>query len=77
VDVQLSSINKFIHRLGDLNKPKFYLFMTSGGFDEQRYLDNFARKLVSMGCHIPGSLMVKRGQIQGETFGIYVESLAE
>jgi flavodoxin len=70
-------INKFIHRLRGLNKPKFYLFMTSGGFDEQRYLDSFARKLVGMGCDVVGSLMVKRRQIQEETFGAYIESFVE
>jgi flavodoxin len=70
-------INKFIRRLKSLNKPKFYLFMTCGGFDEQRYLDSFARKLISVGCNIVGSLMIKRKQIQGETFGKYIESFVE
>jgi hypothetical protein len=61
-------INRFIHRPGSLNKPKFYLFMTSGGFDAQRFLDSFTRKLVSMGCNIIGSLTIKRKQIQEETY---------
>jgi hypothetical protein len=65
-------INRFIHRLGSLNKPKFYLFMTCGGFDAQRFLDSFTRKLVSMGCNIVGSLTINRKQIQGE---IYCESV--
>jgi flavodoxin len=70
-------INRFIHRLGNLNKPKFYLFMTCGGFDAQRFLDSFTRKLVSMGCNIMGSLTIKRKQMQGETYRESVDSFVK
>jgi hypothetical protein len=65
-------LNRFVRKLRSRNKPRFYLFMTSGGFDEQRFLDNITRKLTKMGCNILESLSVRRRQIQRET---YVESV--
>ena len=70
-------LNRFIRRLRSLNKPKFYLFMTCGGFDDQRFLDGFTRKLVNMGCNIVGSLTIKRKQIQRETYYNPVESFVK
>ena len=42
-------LNGFVRKLRSLNKPRFYLFMTCGGFDEQRFLDSFTRKLAQDG----------------------------
>ena len=70
-------LNRFIRRLKSLNKPKFYLFMTCGGFDDQRFLDGFTRKLVNMGCNIVGSLTIRGKQIQRETYCRPVDSYAE
>jgi flavodoxin len=70
-------LNRFIRRLRSLNKPKFYLFMTCGGFDDQRFLDNLTHKLVSIGCNIVGSLTIKRKQIQEETYCKPVDSYVE
>jgi hypothetical protein len=70
-------LNRFIRRLGGLSKPRFYLFMTCGGFDEQRYLDSLTHKLTKMGCNIAGSLTIQRRQIQTETYGDSVESFAK
>jgi hypothetical protein len=70
-------LNRFIRRLRSLNKPKFYLFMTCGGFDDQRFLDSSTRKLVNMGCNIVGSLTIKRKQIQRETYRKPVDSFVK
>jgi hypothetical protein len=70
-------LNRFIRKLRSRNKPRFYLFMTSGGFDEQRFLDNMTRKLAKMGCNILESLTVRRRQIQRETYAESVDSFAK
>jgi hypothetical protein len=70
-------INRFIRKLKNLNKPRFYLFMTCGGFDEQRFLDSFTRKLTRMGCNITGSLTIERKQIQRGTCSTSVDSLVK
>jgi hypothetical protein len=69
-------LNRFIRKLKSGNKPRFYLFMTSGGFDEQRFLDNMTRKLTKMGCNILECLTVRRKQIQRETYVESVDSFA-
>ena len=70
-------LNRFIRRLKSLNKPKFYLFMTCGGFDDQSFLDRLTHKLDSMGCNIVGSLTIKRKQIQREAYYKPVDSYVE
>lgn len=70
-------LNRFIRKLKNLNKPRFYLFMTCGGFDEQRFLDSMTRKLTKMGCNILESLTVRRKQIQRETYSEAVDSFAK
>ena len=70
-------LNRFIRRLRSLSNPKFYLFMTCGGFDAQRFLDSLTHKLVSTGCNIVGSLTIKRKQIQEETYYKPVDSYVE
>jgi hypothetical protein len=67
-------LNKFIRKLRSHNKPRFYLFMTSGGFDEQRFLHNITHKLTRNGYNIVGSLAVRRKQIQGGTYSKSVDS---
>jgi hypothetical protein len=70
-------LNRFIRRLGNLAKPRFYLFMTCGGFDAQRFLDSMAYKLTKIGCTVVGSLMVRRKQIQRETYAESVDTFVE
>jgi hypothetical protein len=70
-------LNRFIRKLSSLNKPRFYLFMTSGGFDEQRFLDSMTRKLTMMGCNILESLKLRRKQIQAETYAETVDSFVK
>ena len=70
-------LNRFIRKLRSPNKPRFYLFMTCGGFDEQRFLDSFTRKLVRMGCDVAGSLTIERKQIHRETYPESVDSFAK
>jgi hypothetical protein len=70
-------LNRFTRKLRSLNKPRFYLFMTCGGFDEQRFLDSFTRKLARMGCYVTGSLTIERKQIQRETYCRPVDSFAK
>jgi hypothetical protein len=70
-------LNRFIRKLRNLNRPRFYLFMTCGGFDEQRFLDSFTRKLTRIGCNITGSLTIERKQIQRETYSTSVDSFVK
>jgi hypothetical protein len=70
-------LNRFIRTLTNLNKPKFYLFMTSGGFDEQRFLDSLTHKLTKMGCNVAKSLTVKRKSVQRETYAQCVDSFVK
>jgi len=70
-------LNRFIRRLGSLDKPRFFLFMTCGGFDEQRFLDSLTRKLTKIGCNIAGSLTIERKQIQRETHYRSVDSFVK
>jgi hypothetical protein len=67
-------LNRFIRKLRCHNKPRLYLFMTSGGFDEQRFLDSITHKLIKTGYNIVGSLAIRRKQIQGETYSKSVDS---
>jgi hypothetical protein len=67
-------LNRFIRKLRSHNKPRFYLFMTSGGFDEQRFLHSIAHKLTKNGYDIVGSLTIKRKQIRGATYSKSVDS---
>jgi hypothetical protein len=66
-------LNRFIRKLRSHNKPRIYLFMVSGGFDEQRFLNSVRRKLAKSGYNIVGSLMIRRKQIQGETYSKSVD----
>jgi len=75
--VSCPPLNKFIHKLSGVGVPKFFLFMTSGGFDEKRVLRSFARKLAKMGCNVVESLSVKRKQITEETYGPSVDAFAK
>jgi len=70
-------LNRFIHKLRNIDKPRFYLFMTCGGFDEQRFLDSLTDKLARMGCNVIESLTVKRKQIQRETYAESLDSFAQ
>jgi len=70
-------LNRFIRKLKSFNKPRFYLFMTSGGFDDQRFIDSITRKLTKIGCNILESLMVRRKQIQRERYAESVNSFAK
>jgi hypothetical protein len=70
-------LNGFVRKLRSLNKPRFYLFMTCGGFDQQRFLDSFTHKLARIGCDVAGSLTIEREQIHGETYPESVDSFAK
>ncbi len=70
-------LNRFVRKLRSLNKPRFYLFMTCGGFDEQRFLASFTCKLARMGCNITGSLAIERKQIHRETYRESVDSFVK
>ena len=69
-------LNRFIHKIRNVDKPRFYLFMSCGGFDEQRYLDSLSRKLKKMNCSVVGSFTVKRREIQKETFSDSIDQFA-
>ena len=70
-------LNRFIRRLRNVGRPKFYLFMTCGGFDEQRFLLSIRRKLTKTGCNVIESLMVRRKEIRRETYWASVDSFAK
>ena len=67
-------LNRFIRKLRNHDKPRFYLFMTCGGFDEQRFLNDFTHKLTKKGYNIVGSLAIRRKQIQRRTYSGSVDS---
>jgi len=67
-------VNRYIRKLRSLSKPRFYLFMTYGGFDEQRFLNSMTGRLTKMGCNIVESLTIKRKQIQNGTYAQSVDS---
>ena len=69
-------LNRFIRNLSGLEVPKFFLFMTCGGFDEQRFIHSITRKLISMGCKVIESLTIKRKQVIQARFETYVEACA-
>jgi len=70
-------LNRFIHKLRNLGKPRFYLFMSCGGFDDQRFLDSLTRRLTRMGCNVAGSLTVKRKQTKSEVYAETVDSFVK
>ena len=70
-------VNRYIRKLRSLSKPRFYLFMTYGGFDEQRFLNSMTGRLTKMGCNIVESLTIKRRQIQSGTYAQSVDSFAK
>ena len=67
-------VNRYIRKLRSLSKPRFYLFMTYGGFDEQRFLNSMTGRLTKMGANIVESLTIKRKQIQNGTYAQSVDS---
>jgi len=67
-------LNRYIRKLRSLGKPRFYLFMTCGGFDEQRFLNSMTRRLTKMGCNVVESLTITRKQIQDGTYAQSVDS---
>jgi len=69
-------LNRFIRKLRAVAVPKFFLFMTSGGFDEMRFLRSLTRKLARNGCNVVDSFTVKRKQIYGEAYKALLESFA-
>jgi len=70
-------LNRFIHKLRNVSGPKFYLFMTCGGFDQKRFLASITHKLTKMGCSVVESLTVRRKQIRKETYGVSVDSFVK
>jgi hypothetical protein len=70
-------LNRFIRKLRSYTKPRFYLFMTCGGFDERRFLNSFMHKLARSGYNIVGSLAIRRKQIQGGTYSDSVDSFVK
>lgn len=69
-------LNKFIHKIAGLGVPKFFLFMTSGGFGEERFLRSLRRRLTAMGCNVMEPLVVKRREIRDETYRASVDAFA-
>jgi len=70
-------LNSFVRKLRNVARPKFCLFMTSGGFDERRFLRAIAQKLTKMGCNVVECMMVRRKQIQSEMYSASVDSFAK
>jgi len=70
-------LNSFVRKIRNVTGPKFCLFMTSGGFDERRFLQAVGHKLTKMGCNIVECLMVRRKQIQSEMYSASVDSFAK
>jgi flavodoxin len=70
-------LNAFICKLRNVSVPRFYLFMTSGGFDEQRFLDSITSRLAKKGCNVVESLMIRRDQIQRGSYKASVDSFAK
>lgn len=71
------ALNRYIRGLRNVSKPRFYLFMTCGGFDEQRHLKSMTRKLTKMGISVVETLTVKRKQIQTGTYTESVDSFVK
>lgn len=69
-------LNSFVRKLRNVAGRKFCLFMTSGGFDERRFLRAVAHKLTKTGCNIVECLTVRRKQIQSEMYSASVDSFA-
>lgn len=53
-------LNEFLKRMKGCRGKKFALFMTYGGFDEDRYLRQLTRRLSQKGVQITGQLKVRR-----------------
>ncbi|WP_455286237.1 flavodoxin family protein, partial [[Eubacterium] cellulosolvens] len=70
-------LNRFIRKLRSVSSPKFFLFMTCGGFDDQRFLRSMTRRLAKIGCDVVESLTVRRKQIRTEAYGASVDSFAK
>jgi len=70
-------LNRFVHKLKSLDKPRFYLFMTCGGFDDQRFLGNVTRKLAKTGCNVAGSLTIERKMIQRGTYRSSIDTFVK
>lgn len=70
-------LNRFVRKLRSVSSLKFFLFMTSGGFDDQRFLRSMTRKLTKIGCDVVESLTVRRKQIRTEAYGGSVDLFAK
>ena len=70
-------LNTFISRFRNVGGPRFFLFMTCGGFDEQRFLRSVTTKLTRTGCNVVGALTVKRNQVKEGTYRTAVDSFAK
>ncbi|MCS7117070.1 MAG: hypothetical protein RMJ31_02250 [Nitrososphaerota archaeon] len=61
-------INEYLHLMSGAEGKMFKVFLTYGGFDEDRYLKAFVRKLRSKGINVVTTLKVKRSRIGGEDY---------
>jgi hypothetical protein len=69
-------LNKLIHSLTGLTVPKFFLFMTCGGFDEDRFLRSLERGLQRIGCNVVECIKLKRRQISEGNYITDVDAFA-
>lgn len=69
-------LNRFIHMLNGFAKAEFFLFMTCGGFDEDRFLRSFTHTLKRMGCNVVGSVKLSRRQISEGDYLVAIDVFA-
>lgn len=61
-------INEYLSLISGVEGKKFKVFITYGGFDEDRYLKAFLKKLKDKKIEVVATLKVKRSEIGGEKY---------
>jgi flavodoxin len=61
----------------ELKGRSFFLVITYGGFDEERYARSMARRIESWGGEVKGVLLVKRRDIESKEYKRIVQNFVE
>jgi len=69
-------VNAYLRRV-DLEGAVVGLFLTFGGFDEDRYARRFEARLRAAGASVPAALLVKRDRIGGPDYASGVDAFVE
>ncbi len=67
-------VNQYLKIMKGSGGKKFGLFMSYGGFDEERYMRSMTKRVCARGAHIVATLSVRRNAIREGTYQDQIRS---